>query len=109
MEPFYLETGVPEADRARGFFAELFDWPYTAVDNGGYFDAGAFRMGIHGDDPRPAIVVYFEVTDIEKAITMVRALGGEAANPSPEEPGFGRFATCADPQGVRFGLRQSTA
>jgi predicted enzyme related to lactoylglutathione lyase len=35
-----------------------------------------------------------------------REAGGEADPPAPEEPGFGRFSNCRDPQGIRFGLHQ---
>lgn len=106
MKPSYLEIGAPDGDRARTFFANLFGWSFTPMENGGWFDSGAIRTGLHGKDDRPAIVVYFEVPDIEEAVLRVRSLGGTADDPTPEEPGFGRFSTCSDPQGVRFGLRQ---
>ena len=106
MTPSYLEIGAPDADKARAFFADLFDWPFTAMNTGGWFDSGDIKTGLHGQDDTPAIVVYFEVSDIEAAIAKVRGLGGTAENPTPDEPGFGRFSTCADPQGIRFGLRQ---
>ena len=107
MKPSYLEIGAPDEDRARTFFADLFDWTFTPMENGGWFDTGEIRTGLHGQDDRPAITVYFEVADIEAAVARVRTLGGTADDPTPPEPGFGRFSTCADPQGVRFGLRQS--
>ncbi|EDX82400.1 hypothetical protein S7335_846 [Synechococcus sp. PCC 7335] len=36
----------------------------------------------------------------------MKELGGEAESLGPEEPGFGRFCNCKDPQGIRFGLHQ---
>jgi hypothetical protein len=38
-----------------------------------------------------------------------RPAGGEADPPASEEPGFGRFSSCRDPQGIRFGLHQHSA
>ena len=104
--PAYLEIGAPDDALARSFFADLFGWTFTSMENGGWFDSGDIKTGLHGQDDRPAIVVYFDVPNIEAAVERVRELGGKADEPTPEEPGFGRFSTCADPQGVRFGLRQ---
>ncbi|MEJ6396068.1 VOC family protein [Gymnodinialimonas sp. 2305UL16-5] len=106
MKPSYLEIGAPDDAKARSFFAELFEWSFTPMENGGWFDSGEIKTGLHGKDDRPAIVVYFTVPDIESTVARVRSLGGTADDPTPEEPGFGRFSTCTDPQGIRFGLRQ---
>ncbi|EBA14066.1 VOC family protein [Roseobacter sp. CCS2] len=106
MKPSYLEIGAPDDAKARRFFADLFGWSFTPMENGGWFDTGDIKTGLHGKDERPAIVVYFDVTDIKVAVAKVRQLGGKADDPTPEEPGFGRFSTCTDPQSIRFGLRQ---
>ncbi|MEO1190246.1 MAG: VOC family protein [Pseudomonadota bacterium] len=106
MKPTYFELGVPDEAQAQSFFAALFGWDYTAMDEGGWFDAGGLRVGLHGKDDRPALVVYFEVPDIEAAVAKVRALGGTAHAPTAAVPDFGRFSNCTDPQGVHFGLRQ---
>ena len=106
MQPSYIEIGAPNDEPVKKFFGELFDWPYTPMENGGWFDTGSVRAGVHGGDPIPGIVVYFEVKDIEAAVKRVIALGGQSDEPSPNEPGFGRFANCVDPQGIKFGLRQ---
>jgi predicted enzyme related to lactoylglutathione lyase len=106
-EPSHFEIGVPDADRARRFFGELFDWPLDETH------AGAARVqtsklsgGIHGDDPDAEIELYFEVPDIEAAVRRVRELGGEAGEPTPASD-FGRYAYgCRDDQGVRFGLHE---
>jgi predicted enzyme related to lactoylglutathione lyase len=47
--------------------------------------------------------VFFGLADLEEAIADVSRPGGAAEAPS-EEPGFGRFCICRDPQGLRFGL-----
>lgn len=106
MKPSYLEIGAPDDARAQAFFGELFGWSFKAMENGGLFDSGDIKTGLHGKDERPAIIVYFEVANIEDAVAKVRSLGGIADDPTSDEPGFGRFSNCSDPQGVRFGLRQ---
>lgn len=106
MKPSYLEIGAPDDAKARSFFADLFEWSFTPMENGGWFDTGDIKTGLHGNDDRPAIVAYFTVPDIEATVAKVRNLGGIADDPTPEELGFGRFSTCTDPQGIRFGLRQ---
>ena len=106
MKPSYLEIGAPDDARAQSFFGDLFGWAFTKMDNGGWFDSGEIMTGLHGKDDRPGIIVYFEVSDLEAMVAKVRSLGGTAEDPSPVQPGFGRFSTCADPQGIRFGLRE---
>lgn len=106
MKPSYLEIGTSNEDDTRSFFLDLFDWTFTPMDHGGVFDTGDIKTGLHGNDPLPSIVVYFDVADIVEAVKKVRVLGGKAEEPSPTEPGFGRFSTCTDPNGVRFGLHE---
>jgi uncharacterized protein len=65
----------------------------------------SFKVGMHGGDPDFGFLVFFGVQDIEKAIADVNRLGGETGVPT-DEPGFGRFCICHDPQGLRFGLHQ---
>jgi len=62
------------------------------------------KAGLHGNDPT-GIFVFFSVPDLEAAIAKVRALGGKACEPT-EEPGFGGFCMCRDPQGIEFGLHR---
>ncbi len=71
MRPSYLEIGAPDDARAHSFFADLFDWSFTPMENGGWFDSGEIKTGLHGGDDRPAIVVYFEVADIGAAVAKV--------------------------------------
>lgn len=106
MGPSHLEIGTSDEGGTREFLKELFGWSFTPMDHGGVFDTGAIKTGLHGNDPAPGITVYFEVADIDAAAAKVRALGGTADDPSPEEPGFGRFSACTDPHGVKFGLHQ---
>ena len=106
--PTYLEIGTKNSPASAEFFKAVFDWTYTgAGQDGGWFQTPTIRVGLHGDDPQPQIVVYFSVPDLEAAIARVRAAGGHADEPGPHEPGFGRFCNCRDPGGVPFGLHQA--
>jgi predicted enzyme related to lactoylglutathione lyase len=105
----FLELGSTEADTGRSqiFFEKVFGWHFHAMpQGGGWFQAPTIRVGLHGNDPGPAIYVFFEVSNLEEAMATVRTAGGEADPPVTEEPGFGSFSNCRDPQGIRFGLHQ---
>ena len=75
----------------------------------GWFETPGIKAGLHGNDTGYGTVVYFRVTDIEAAAARVRELGGKVEELGVDEPGFGRFYNCRDPQDVRFGLIQPSA
>lgn len=103
----FLELGVPDAGRARAFFAALFGWTaHEMPDDQCWLETPSIQVGVHKDDPDRSFVVYFAVGDIEAAAARVRALGGNAPEPGPAIEGFGRFVECRDDQGVRFGRRE---
>jgi predicted enzyme related to lactoylglutathione lyase len=103
----FIEIGAGDAGKARAFLAQLFGWDFHSMGDGpeGWFQTPSIKVGLHGNDPGPGIFVFFGVPDLEAAIAKVKELGGEAGEPS-DEPGFGRFSFCRDPQGIRFGLHQ---
>jgi uncharacterized protein len=103
----YLEIGSGDAANTSGFFAKLFGWPFNPMgNNGGYFEAGGIRAGLHDQNPNPQIYVFFAVADLETAIEQVRTLGGETDGKINDEPGFVRFVNCVAPGGIAFGLHQ---
>ena len=105
----FIEIGTSDTGQSRPFFEHVFGWTFNPMaQGGGWFQAPSMRVGLHGDDPKPQIYVFFEVPDLEQAIALVREAGGEA-DPAAEEPGFGRFSNCRDPQGIGFGLHQQPA
>ena len=106
----FVELGSSNAESTRSFFERLFGWKFHPMaQGGGWFQTPSMRIGLHGDDPEPQMYTFFEVPDLEKAVALVRESGGEAQTPGPEEPGFGRFSSCKDPHGIRFGLHQQTS
>jgi uncharacterized protein len=108
----FLELGSTEADTAKSslFFEKIFGWHFNPMpQGGGWFQGPRIRVGLHGSDRGPGIYVFFEVSNLEEAIAIVRKAGGEADPSVTEEPGFGKFSNCRDPQGIRFGLHQRSA
>lgn len=107
-EPTHFELGVSDAKRAKHFYGHLLGWKFHQMGDGeeGWIETGTVRGGLHENDPHPGIVVYFTVPDLDQALATVKELGGHPGQPSPHEPGFGRFAQCTDNQGTPFGLHQ---
>jgi uncharacterized protein len=107
-EVSYLEIGAQDAKASHRFFERLFGWSFHPLgdDGEGYFQTPSVKAGLHGNDPVPQFYIFFSVPDLAVAIAQVKALGGETDEPGPDEPSFGRFCTCRDPQGIRFGLHQ---
>src|ERR1700722_17746841 len=103
MEPVvsFIEFGAADAGKARAFLGQLFGWEFHPMGNGpeGWFQTPSIKAGVHGNDPDAGILVFFGVPDLEAAIARVKELGGDAGDPT-EEPGFGRFSMCRDPQGI---------
>lgn len=104
----HIELGAPDANKAKLFFAAIFDWTFESLGDG---DQAAIRTptiggGLHDGVTSTTLTAYFKVDDIEASVARVRELGGHADDPTPEEPGFGRFSTCTDDQGIPFGLHQ---
>ncbi|KAB2890228.1 MAG: VOC family protein [Burkholderiaceae bacterium] len=103
----HIEMGSLTGAKTSSFFARLFGWSFTSWGEGsGVFASPTCNVGLHANDPTPQMVVYLSVQDIEQAAKRVVELGGQAGDISPDEPGFGRFCTCKDPEGVVFGLHQ---
>jgi predicted enzyme related to lactoylglutathione lyase len=105
-----LGTTAGETDPSRRFFERVFGWPFHPMtQGGGWFETPSIRVGLHGSDTEARVYLFFEVSDLEQAVARVRDAGGESDPPPAEEPGFGRFAHCRDPQGIPFGLHQPAA
>jgi hypothetical protein len=105
--PSFIELGVPAGSRAREFYEKLFGWTFRDMGQDGFLaQTPSLQIGMHAKDADAVFVIYFLVDDIDAAVERVRAAGGTADAPGPEQEGFGRFVECRDDQNVRFGLRQ---
>ena len=102
-----LGTTATDTEPSRRFFERVFGWPFQPMaEGGGWFKAPSMSVGLHGGDSEPKVYLFFDVPDLEQAVARVREAGGESGSSLAEEPGFGRFAHCRDPQGIPFGLHQ---
>ena len=108
-EPSYIELGVSNPDAARAFYGPLLGWAPSGAEGGGQVDTPTLDIGIHGGDPSAIFEVFFAVDDLDASLAQVAELGGTVTSEVHDSPGFGRWAECADDQGVRFGLRQPLA
>ncbi len=104
----YFVIPAADAERAKAFFGGLFGWEFTPgnVPSGfnieGPNPPGGLFGGGDGERPMP----YFQVDDIEAAVTKVRDLGGQAEEPQEIPSGWMSHAT--DDQGLEFGLWQGS-
>ena len=107
----HVEFPSADADRAQGFWSELFGWEF---EDSGMAEMD-YRIARTGEQMASAIfqsekrsgypIYYYAVEDIEAARAKIRELGGEAEEKSPV-PAMGWFAACKDSEGNAFHLWQ---
>jgi predicted enzyme related to lactoylglutathione lyase len=117
------EFGWPELNAngvsaAIDFYPKVFGWDASSSGNmGGYTEfkvddesiAGAQEMPEGMPPGVPSFwLVYFNVVDVDAAVTKANQLGGSTMSPPMDFPG-GRFAIITDPQGASFGLLKMQA
>ncbi len=112
----HFDVPADDVERARKFYAELFDWKFFAppgfpdfylvetTDQDGRSSLGG-GLGKRGS-PDQGIMNYIGVPSIEEYGERIRLLGGRVLVPKMTVPGFGFMAVCTDTEGNRFGLWQ---
>lgn len=108
----WTDLTVPDAARARDFYAKVVGWTSTGVEMGGYEDfsmnepaSGKTVAGIcHARGPNADLpaqwLVYLTVEDLDRSMERCRELGGEVvAGPKSLGPS-GRFCVIRDPSGA---------
>ena len=108
------ELHAAEWEAAFAFYAGLFGWTKAdAVDMGPMgtyqlFAAGGEPVGgmmTKGPEmPAPAWLYYFNVDDINAAVTRTKDAGGQLLHGPHEVPGGSWIALCLDAQGVMFAM-----
>lgn len=107
-----------DPDAARRFYGTLFGWRFedTRHPNGGDYTlilAGDHLLGgiVQLRDPEDAEysrwLGYLSVPDVDRAVDLTRADGGEAVVGPLALPGIGRAAAVIDPQGAVVGFLRS--
>jgi hypothetical protein len=116
----HFEIPADDEDRARAFYASVFDWElqpmlelsYTIVRTAPVdeqtqlpTEPGAINGGMMkrtADTPAPVLTV--GVDSIDEALKKIEAEGGNTVRPRTEIPGMGAYAYFKDPDGNVLGL-----
>jgi predicted enzyme related to lactoylglutathione lyase len=111
----HFEVGAVDAERARRFYAELFDWDIR-VDPSGYGMIGTgspagIAGGLMPTPPgRPAYVTFYVgVDDLDEALARVVELGGKPLVEPQQISAEMAFALFTDPDGNVVGLLRDTS
>ena len=110
----FFEVISADADRARRFYSELFDWTadadpalgdYALVDTGNGEEAVGGGIGAASDEDGPGVRIYARVDDLDAYLEKATTLGGTTIVPPQDLPGdAGRIALFLDPDGNKVGL-----
>ena len=118
MKPTYFDLTVPDVAKAKVFFEAVLGWRFQKFDMPYEYyriQAGPVsEPGIDGgigaikDAPlsegRPLTQITIPVTNLSETLSRVVASGGSIVEERMPIPGFGWYATCAEPGGLKFGL-----
>ncbi|MEI2805454.1 VOC family protein [Albidovulum sp.] len=121
MKPVYFDLTVTDLAAARAFFGQVLGWRFERFPAPGEYYRIAAGLpdepGIDGgigraaDAPlsggRPLTVLTLPVADLDAAVARVLGAGGSVPEPPTRIPGIGRYATCAEPGGLMFGLLET--
>jgi predicted enzyme related to lactoylglutathione lyase len=112
------ELAAAECSAAFDFYHKLFGWEKTETHDMG--EMGIYQMygcpgadlplgGIFNKpvDIPPSWLFYVRVEDVNKAVEMVKQMGGTILNGPMEVPGGDLVAQCVDPQGAAFALHST--
>lgn len=113
-QPVWFELATGDLAAAGRFYRRVIGWQIadSGMEGFAYYlasaegDPVAGLMEMPGDAAgmAPAWTIYFGVNDADRAAAAIRASGGTVLREPADIPGTGRFAICADPQGVPFGI-----
>jgi predicted enzyme related to lactoylglutathione lyase len=112
--PFvHVELMTTDADKAKSFYGELFDWQledmsmgdgmtYTMINVGEGTGGGLMKNPM--PDAPSAWMAYVLVDDLKAATRKAKSLGGTVMKDETEVPGMGSFSIITDPTGAMLGL-----
>jgi uncharacterized protein len=109
------ELMTRDAEKAKDFYTELFDWESKSEDMGGFTYTSFFNNGVQhcgmiqmdGEewgDMNSHWLPYITVEDCDADVAKVEALGGKVCVPPTDIPKVGRFALVTDPQGAAINI-----
>jgi predicted enzyme related to lactoylglutathione lyase len=113
----WRELNAADWKSAFDFYAGMFGWtrgqPVDMGDMGVYQlflvdgEQAGGMMDKPDDIPQPSWLFYFNVGDIDAAVTRVKERGGQVLNGPMEVPGGSFVVQCLDPQQAMFALAGS--
>ncbi len=118
--PSWFELQTRDHAGAVGFYSSVFGWTTNVIGDSDEFRYTTMRNP-EGEDEMAGIMdavsflpegapghwsVYWEVDDVDAALTTIESLGGSVEMGARDTP-YGRLAGAADPAGARFNLRRT--
>jgi uncharacterized protein len=118
--PSWFELQTRDHAAAVGFYSSVFGWKTNLIGDSDEFRYTTMRNP-EGEDEMAGIMdavsflpegmtahwaVYWEVDDVDGALTAIESLGGSVETGARDTP-YGRLAAAADPAGARFNLRRT--
>ena len=114
--PFvHVELATTDIDKAKSFYAELFDWELEDVDMDGGMTYTLIKVGEgtgggmmqHPMPGAPSIwVSYVLVDDVKATTAKAKSLGAKVVRDVGEVPDMGSFAIITDPTGAMIAFWQ---
>ena len=106
----HWQVVAKDAEKLRGFYADLFDWKTADSPDGDYIyvhtqSEEGISGGIGQSDEYSGVTFYVRVPDIDAALEQASGSGAEIQMPATEAGGV-KLAIFADPEGNSIGLIQ---
>ena len=113
----HFEIPADDPDRARTFYAELFDWDFADPIPGfeGYHlfttpvgqEGMGGAIGKRGESAPLQLRTYVHVDSVQTALARAVELGGSVVEPKAEVPGQGWYGVFRDTEGNELALWES--
>jgi uncharacterized protein len=106
----WFEVAGKDYPALKGFYADLFDWQFTDMEQMPYSTVEATDGGIPGgvgaapEGHSGHVTFYVQVDDIDASLEKAESLGGKRTMGPMELPSGLRIALFADPEGHEIGL-----
>jgi predicted enzyme related to lactoylglutathione lyase len=103
------DLNTKDAEGAKRFYSELFNWSFDKSDNGPYLHIkagaemiGGIRQMDAGEHTPTSWLGYVDVDDVAACVAAITKNGGKVHMPTTSMPNVGTFAVVADPTGAVF-------
>lgn len=108
----YIEFNVPDPQKAKQFYAQVFNWEIQSWSDdylvAAHGDQPGIDTGINkSEDARPQAVAVITVPDLDATLEAVKAAGGTIVVEKFPIEGVGHAAYFTDPSGLYVGVHQA--